>query len=355
MRIVQLIDSLEAGGAERMAVNYANALVHEVEFSGLVATRHEGSLKDQLHKNSKYFFLGRKSTFDIFALLRLRRFITTNRITHIHAHSSSFLIATLVKMVYPKVKIVWHDHYGNSEFLSQRNFRVLRLCSVFFYATIVVNEKLKIWAIEKLNCSKIAYFPNFVNLESSSENLTDLKGNDGKRILCLANLREQKNHDLLLDIAVEIKKTNPDWTFHLVGKDFEDGYSKRIKALIESKGLEKSVFVYGSRDDVANILEQSSIGILTSKSEGLPVALLEYGFHKLPVIVSAVGEIPSVVKNGVNGYIVMKNSKELFVEAIERLISDASLRQLLGNELGKTIDEGYTEKALLKKYIQFIT
>ena len=39
MRIIQLIDSLEAGGAERMAVSYANALSEDIEFSALVATR----------------------------------------------------------------------------------------------------------------------------------------------------------------------------------------------------------------------------------------------------------------------------------------------------------------------------
>ena len=39
MRILQIIDSLEAGGAERMAVSYANALANEIEFSGLIATR----------------------------------------------------------------------------------------------------------------------------------------------------------------------------------------------------------------------------------------------------------------------------------------------------------------------------
>ncbi len=37
MRVVQIIDSLEAGGAERMAVNYANALSKNIEFSGLIA------------------------------------------------------------------------------------------------------------------------------------------------------------------------------------------------------------------------------------------------------------------------------------------------------------------------------
>ena len=49
MRILQIIDSLEAGGAERMAVNYANALANEMEFSGLVVTRKEGPLLNQVN------------------------------------------------------------------------------------------------------------------------------------------------------------------------------------------------------------------------------------------------------------------------------------------------------------------
>lgn len=53
MRILQLIDSLEAGGAERMAVTYANALVQEIAFSGLVATRKEGPL---LQHRKRFFY-----------------------------------------------------------------------------------------------------------------------------------------------------------------------------------------------------------------------------------------------------------------------------------------------------------
>ena len=54
MRIIQIIDSLEAGGAERMAVNYANALAHTIEFSGLVATRKEGLLLNQIDSTVSY-------------------------------------------------------------------------------------------------------------------------------------------------------------------------------------------------------------------------------------------------------------------------------------------------------------
>ena len=69
IRILQLIDSLEAGGAERMAVSYANALNRNIGFGALVATRTEGALKNQLDKNVVYGYLNRKSTFDFKALL----------------------------------------------------------------------------------------------------------------------------------------------------------------------------------------------------------------------------------------------------------------------------------------------
>jgi len=54
LRILQLIDSLDAGGAERMAVNYANTLVDFIEFSALVTTRKQGALKEQLSHKIKY-------------------------------------------------------------------------------------------------------------------------------------------------------------------------------------------------------------------------------------------------------------------------------------------------------------
>ena len=58
MRIVQLIDSLEAGGAERMAVNLANGLAKQVEFSGLISTRKEGLFKHTLpHILQHYYFV----------------------------------------------------------------------------------------------------------------------------------------------------------------------------------------------------------------------------------------------------------------------------------------------------------
>ena len=64
MRVVQMIDSLDSGGAERMAVTFANELVDKVAFSGLVTTREEGNLKETIDVNVSYLFLNKKSCLD---------------------------------------------------------------------------------------------------------------------------------------------------------------------------------------------------------------------------------------------------------------------------------------------------
>ncbi len=72
MRVLQLIDSLRPGGAERMAVSYANLLHKKEQGSYICCTRGEGELKDQLSPEIGYLFLNKRSTLDIKAVTKLR-------------------------------------------------------------------------------------------------------------------------------------------------------------------------------------------------------------------------------------------------------------------------------------------
>ena len=355
MRILQLIDSLEAGGAERMAVNYANALVDYLGFSALVATRKEGALLEQIDSKVTYLFLNKKRQLDFGALWRLRSFVLLHSITHVHAHSTSFFMAFLLKLALPSLKIIRHDHYGNASFLDQRPRKVLRCAAIGFSGVIAVNQQLKDWSEKRLKAKNVMYLPNFIPIPTIQyAKTTFLKGSTGKRIVVLANLRPQKNHFLLLEIAYMLKTSYSDWTFHLVGKDFDDAYSLAIKDKIKELALENQVFLYGSRTDVNFILEQCDIGILTSASEGLPVALLEYGMAPLPVVVTAVGELPNIVNNGVNGWLVLSNDAEFFCKALIALIADLSMRNRMALALQQTVSEGYSAKGVLQKYLQWL-
>src|SRR5690606_24937021 len=131
MRILQIIDSLETGGAERMAVNYANALADIIPFSGLAATRSEGILKTDINPNVNYVFVGKKWILYISALIRLHKYCRMHEVSILHAHSSSYFFVLMLKCLTPKFKIVWHDHNGISEFLTSREAWILKIASYF--------------------------------------------------------------------------------------------------------------------------------------------------------------------------------------------------------------------------------
>lgn len=354
MRIVQIIDSLEAGGAERMSVIYANGLSKKIAFSGLIATRKEGLLLGQIDKSVNYLFLNKKRKIDFQAVFRLRAYIKKNKINFIHAHSSSFFIAVLVKLTFPKVKIIWHDHYGISQDLSSRKNIGLKIGSFFFTGIISVNSALKNWAQSYLWCSNITYFPNFIGDSILLKNEVSLKGLPAKRIICVANLRPQKNHELLIDAANLIHEKFPEWTFHLIGKDFKDSYSHILNQKVNNLKLEETVFFYGSTDNIASALEQSEIAVLPSFSEGLSLAVLEYGLHKLPVVATNVGEISKVITSENEGFIVKSNDLNHFVESIQKLIENQNLRKQMGMNLNKQIELNYSEESIIKKYISWL-
>lgn len=354
MRVIQLIDSLEPGGAERMAVNLANILAEKIEFSGLIATRNEGDLKLSIKPNVKYKFLKKKRKIDFNSVLSLRSYVKLNSVKFIHAHSSSFFLATLVKLTYPKIKIIWHDHYGNSEFLEKRSFKIIKLSSLLFFGVIAVNDKLKKWCEQKLWCSKVIFLPNFADISNNGNKETILKGNSRKRIVCLANLRPQKNHFLILEIAEILKKSYPEWSFHLIGKDFNDNYSLDLKKMIIEKQLEKNVYLYGSCNDIGSILSDVNIGLITSISEGLPVALLEYGNLSIPVVSSNVGDITNVIKNKVNGILISNFEPLNYYNGLVDLIENELLMQQYGEKLRQEIEKNFAPDSVSIKYIKFI-
>ncbi|MEL0455982.1 glycosyltransferase [Flavobacteriaceae bacterium SZ-1-7] len=350
MRVLQLIDSLQTGGAERVAVNIANALSNEIGYSALCATREEGLLKNDILKNVDYLFLDKKQTIDIGSIRQLNAFVKNKRVQIIHAHSTSFFLATLIKLLNRKINIVWHDHYGNSEFLNERKHTVLKLCSKYFSHIFSVNKNLEFWAKQRLKFQNVSYLPNFAILNKTLTE-TKLHGISGKRIVCLANLRPQKDHMTLIEAFKEVHIKYPDWTLHCVGKNFNDGYSKMVKNKIDELSLIESVFLYDSNPDVYHILSQCDIGVLSSKSEGLPIALLEYGLTNLAVIATKVGECETVVSNQINGVLVNPSSPSELAEALILLIENETTRKTFSTLFNRHIDENFSEKAQIKNII----
>lgn len=349
--VLQLIDSLEIGGAEMMAVNIANALNSNRIVSHLAVSRKEGALKTKLESGVGYLFLNRKNLIDYSSFLKLHRYIHQQNIQIIHAHATSWFLAVVMKIMNPSLKIVWHDHFGFREQLSLRKTFLLKMGSIFFQTVIAVNQNLLVWAQQNLMAKKYYYIPNFVANHPNEEGII-LNGLAHKRIICVANFRPQKDHLNLINAFKKVHQEFPDWTLHLIGNKSDLTYFDEILVGIQKNNLTKNIWIYENVSTVSSLLKQAVIGVLSSKSEGLPLALLEYGMAKLGVVITNVGECAAVLDNENNGCIVPAENPQALAQKMIFLINNEQSRQMMGAKLYQKIQTTYSEEAVCKQLIK---
>ncbi|MGB3776155.1 MAG: glycosyltransferase family 4 protein, partial [Leeuwenhoekiella sp.] len=349
MRVLQLIDSLETGGAERMAVNYANSLVPYIDKSYLCCTRTEGPLKKILENEVGYLFLKRKYTLDIKAVQRLKNFVIRHEIQVVHAHGTSFFFATLLRKLYSPIVVIWHNHSFSAHTLSFKQLFLLCYCAPYFKAILCVNYQLENFCKNTLKHTSVFHVKNFVISPGEIDNTTGLyAGKRGKRIVCVANLRPEKNHGLLLDAFSKVQEQIPEANLHLFGASSDDIYAKSI---LEIAAYDiPQVHYHGVHENIAAILSQFDIGTLSSDSEGLPLALLEYGMAGLPVVVTDVGHCCEVIEN--NGSCVKPGNARAFADAIINYLNNLDLAKATGSAFQRQILANYGTDVILPQVVK---
>ena len=173
-------------------------------------------------------------------------------------------------------------------------------------------------------------------------------------MVCVANIREQKDHPNLLNACFLLKEKNVDFKLLLAGSLEDINWVEKIEKLIIELNLSDNVVLLGPVSDISEILSNADIGILSSVSEGLPVSLLEYGLAELPVVCTDVGQCREVLGNGEYGWIVPVKSPVELATAIIEALEDPELADLRASRLKKTILENYASKGFIKKYIELI-
>lgn len=98
-----------------------------------------------------------------------------------------------------------------------------------------------------------------------------------------------------------------------------------MKDQISTLGLEDRIHAPGNVSDVRPYLRMAGVLVIPSTIEGLPVTLMEAMALGVPVIASAVGGIPSVIRNGFNGFVCQPTDVAGFVESIRQIADDSAL------------------------------
>lgn len=349
---MHVIDTLEAAGAERAAVNFVNALPRDRYIPYLCTTRSDGPLDASVASDVGRLRLERTSRFDLGAVARLRKFIQTNDIRILHVHSSALFI-TRIAALGLNVVTIWHAHYGRystSDHFAQR----YRLATSGIDGVITVSEELSQWCRDRLGVplKSVWYLPNPVCLDddvagNAGTLSSPLPGAKGTRIVCLANFRPEKDHFTLLRAMVRVVNEVPSAHLLLAGKCNDSDYKQRVQKEIEAFGLQGNVSVLGERHDVAAILRACDIGVLSSTSEGLPMSLLEYGAASLPAVATRVGQCSDVLDHGLAGMLVPPASADDLAASLLSLLQSADERLRLGERFRARVAEVYSADAVI--------
>ncbi len=137
---------------------------------------------------------------------------------------------------------------------------------------------------------------------------------------CLANVLEIKGHDILLEAFAKVEKVHPMSHLLIVGRDTSP-HGARMRALADRLGIGKRTHFVGFQTDVRPYIAAMSLVVMASRSEGLPVALLEAMAMGKAVVASAVGGIPEVVVDGVTGRLVPPEDSSALSSAMIELLS----------------------------------
>jgi len=348
--VLHLVDSLASGGAERVAVMLANNLPREHYRAYLCASRRVGPLQRHIESHVTFYDLRRKGLIDFKALLRLVGLTRQEHIHIVHAHTTSLFFGAALCWLNPSLSLVWHDHVGLQEMNSRPVF-LYRPFAVRAQAVFAVTRKLADWAVCVLGIpeNRVMYLPNFVEAQSLSSGYLDLPGQSGKRIVCVANIRSQKDHLTLVRAMAQVERVEPSSHLILVGAETNPKLANQVREETRRLGLERNLTWLGSRQDIPWILAHCDIGVLSSASEGFPVTLLEYGRAGLAAVATQVGECAEILDEGAAGILVPPSTPDSLASGLLRLLQSPDLRARLGERFRGRVKQNYSVETIMKQ------
>ncbi|HZP72189.1 MAG TPA: glycosyltransferase family 4 protein [Gaiellaceae bacterium] len=145
------------------------------------------------------------------------------------------------------------------------------------------------------------------------------------RIVSVGRLAEPKNFPVLIAAVARLPRKSAG--LRILG----DGPQRELLTeLIAERGLEQEIELVGEVEDVRPYLAESDVFVLSTRSEGMPIALLEAMAAGLPTVVSDVSGLHEVVLDGETGLLVPTDDADALASSILRVVEDAALRERLG-------------------------
>jgi len=331
IRVLQIIDNLITGGAQKLLVTLAReAPTYDLELTVIsLSEDNDRIILDELADlGIEVLVFPARHLLDMRRILRLRRFITGRSfdLTQCHLTYANILGTTCSRMAGLPVVATLHSTIDVlQEFhplVGALEMTVIRLLS---RRVVAVAYTIADSFRESLRGCEIEVIPNTVPLPAPVSEQKRLKmrqelaGDVGRMIvISVGRIAPPKGYPDLLAAFSVLAKYHPGILLILVG---EGPLSADIRNRVSVLDLEKNVLLLGERGDVPSLLAASDLYVSSSYYEGLPLAILEAMMAGLPIVATGVGDIPRLVTPQI-GRLVPPHQPEMLASGIEELLRD---------------------------------
>jgi len=277
------------------------------------------------------------------------RIIRSYSINILHTHGYRSDVAGLIAAKLTGIPIISTVHGWTPISMKMRGYQMIdRFCLKRFDKIICVSNLLYgEFAKLGVGVDRLVYLPNAVSLpEQRPSQREDARQKlylplSEKIVVAVGRLSPEKGIDILLTAYANQFSTDSGVRLLLVG----DGPQRAdLEAVARRLGIAERVTFAGFVSDVASYYAAADLFVMSSHTEGFPMALLEAMAWGLPALATAVGGIPDIVQNGINGFLVQSGNEKQLAVAMGNLLNNRGLAERMGQVARQTITERFAVK-----------
>jgi glycosyltransferase involved in cell wall biosynthesis len=349
MKIAHVVDSMEVGGAEMLVLQMCRLQREQGHDPCVYAVAKLGALGERMRAEGFAVQpnVGRHLSDSMQNFFRIFKDAAPD-VVHLHNPTPTIyaglparaagvpsIVSTRHSLVAPPHKVAAELKYAVAA----------RFCD--WIVGICDATTLNVKGLHTVPTRKIARIYNgAAPLQRAAENTVPSKS--GFTLLFVGRLEPIKNHGLLLNSFREALKAMPELRLWMVGDGSE---RKALENHAVDLGISAQVTFWGQQLDVAPFFTAADVFIMSSRSEGLPVSLLQGFSLGLPAIVTDVGGMAEVVRLSQAGTIVSATDPHAMAEAIVHLATNNADRERLSTNAVESFQARFSLQTMVAAYM----
>ena len=355
--IMMIVLSLDMGGLERMVIQLIQGLLKKDLRITLVCLEHEGDIAYQLaDENIEIITLNKTPGLRFSLAIKIAKLVKSLNVDVIHSHNSvpHFYAALAIPLLFNRIPLI-HTKHGRDNPDQSRKVLLNKISSLFTHTVVTVSSDASDVCrdIEGISPKKLAVIENGIDLSPyiaiDREAQLQRMQNGEFHFIHVGRLSHEKNQSLLIAAFALLLKRYPFASLTICG----NGNQKT--ALIEQAqqlSISNSIDFVGAVNDIPQRLASHDAFVLSSITEGLPLAIIEAMAGGLPAISTDVGGVREVLENNVNGYLVPSQDKHALLDALLAASAAPLKLQTMGDAAKAFIHANYSLNKMADKYLE---